>query len=717
MANDRIIEEIKQRLPLEEYIGRMVDLKRAGRTFKACCPFHAEKTPSFVVFPHTQTWHCFGSCGDGGDLFSFVQKREGLNFAETLQLLARQAGVALEEESPEQQSQRSERDKYLAICAAAATLFQEWLRDRPDAQLCRDYIAKRGLSADTVNRFGLGYAPDSWDTLLNALTERGYDIADLTLLGLVRQRDNGATYDYFRQRLMFPIRDVRGRVIGFGARALTAEQTPKYLNSPQTPLFDKGRNLFALELGRDAIRSQNRAVVVEGYMDAITAHQHNFSNVVASLGTALTANQIQLLTRYSPNITLALDADEAGQKAAERGLDTVMGLQKELKTARWERARQGKSLANQPEGDIRVSVLPDGDDPDDLIRRDPVRWQKLIESALPVVEFLIQRRARTSDLGDPVQKARVADDLLPMISEIESAVVRDHYVRQLARLLKTDERVLAQDLIRHKNAPKRNTPPPKRATGESNTSQQGGGYATIPPANQPPPYFDEYEIPPEAYTEDYGLEGDGDAPYTPPQPPLNAHRQFEDERVSAHSDSADTILTEEEALSYQPRTHEGYALYLLLEAPERIGEAEQYGMKADMWMVTEHREIWEALLANPPASGVHLEEFAEHLVPPVAQRLRHLVTYYAAYPPLLDENRNTELLNQLDAVILSHEAEQERQLQYLIDDLQRTDDYERTQLIPLQRQLYQLTVNRFQRQRLRQERQEHKYKRHGTPTT
>lgn len=704
MANDRVIEEIKQRLPLEEYIGRMVDLKRAGRTYKACCPFHAEKTPSFVVFPHTQTWHCFGSCGDGGDLFSFVQKREGLSFAEALQLLARQAGVALEEESPEQQTQRSERDKYLTICAAAATLFQEWLRDDPSAQGCRDYIAKRGLSADTVNKFGLGYAPDRWDSLLNAMTERGYDPADLALLGLVRQRENGTTYDYFRHRLIFPIRDVRGRVIGFGARALTAEQTPKYLNSPQTPLFDKGRNLFALELGRDAIRTQNRVVVVEGYMDAITAHQHNFSNVVASLGTALTANQIQLLNRYSPNITLALDADEAGQKAAERGLDTVLSLQKELKTARWERARQGKSLANQQEGDIRVLVLPDGDDPDDLIRREPARWQKLVDTALPVMEFLIQRRARTSDLRDPIQKARVADDLLPMISEIESAVVRDYYVRQLARLLQTDERVLAQELVRQKSAPKRNASPPRergtQSSLEEGTPSNGGeGYGDVPPVNQPP-YFDEYDIPPEAYVEDFGFEGsleDGGYGQFIPEPPTTP--------------DASVVVPP------TPRTHEGYALYLLLEHPERITEAGTYGMKEDMWVMTEHREIWKALLANPPTSNVHLEEFAEHLVPPVALRLRQLVTFYAAYPPLQDENQDSELLNQLDAIILSHEAEQERQLQYLIDDLQRTDDYERAQLIPLQRQLYQLTVNRFQRQRLRQQRQEHKHKRHVAPTT
>lgn len=691
MANDRVIEEIKQRLPLEEYIGRMVDLKRAGRTYKACCPFHAEKTPSFVVFPHTQTWHCFGSCGDGGDIFSFVQKREGLGFAEALQLLARQSGVVLESETPEQQSQRTEREKYLAIYDAATTLFQEWLQDRDDAQLCRDYITKRGLSAETVRKFGLGYAPDGWDTLLKSLTDRGYDPADLALLGLVRQRENGNTYDYFRHRLMFPIRDVRGRVIGFGARALTAEQTPKYLNSPQTPLFDKGRNLFALEMARDTIRSQNRAVVVEGYMDAITAHQHGFANVVASLGTALTTHQIQVLNRYSPNITLALDSDEAGQKAAERGLDTVLAFQQTLKTARWERARQGKALAHQSEGDVRVLVLPDGDDPDDLIRRDPARWQKLVDHALPVIEFLIQRRTRTSNLRDPIQKAQVADDLLPMIADIESVVVRDHYVKQLARLLQTDERLLSQELGRRRATPKR-TPPP--ASRRSEPAQPSKEHHSTPPASafadEPPPALDEYGIPQELYADEYGWTEDAALYVTPP-------------------DGSESILPEEELppLSTQ-RTHEGYALYLLLEHPERIVEARQYGLKSDMWVVTEHREIWEALLANPPSSNVHLEEFAEHLVPPVAQRLRQLVTYYAAFPPMPEENRDTELLNQLDAVILSHEAEQERQLQYMIDDLQRTDDYERARLIPLQQQLYQLTVNRFQRQRLRQERQDHR---------
>jgi DNA primase len=682
MANDRVIEEIKQRLPLEEYIGRVVELKRAGRTWKACCPFHAEKTPSFSVFPHTQTWYCFGSCGEGGDIFSFVQKREGLGFAEALQVLARQAGVVLEEESPQQQQQRSERDRYYAICDAAAALFQTWLRDLPAAQACRDYIAKRGLSSETVNRFGLGYAPDSWDTLLNEMSERGYDLADLALLGLVRQRDNGGTYDYFRHRLMFPIRDTRGRTIGFGARALNAEQTPKYLNSPQTPLFDKGRNLFALEVARDTIRAQNRVVVVEGYMDAITAHQHNFYNVVASLGTALTSHHIQLLNRYSPNITLALDADEAGQRAAERGLDTVLSFQRELKSARWERARQGKVLANQPEGDVRVLVLPDGNDPDDLIRRDPAQWQKLVDSALPVIEFLLQRRVRTSDLRDPVQKARVAEDVLPLIADIESAVVRDHYVRQLARLLQTDERLLAQELIRVKAKPapakpqERPRPPAPATTNDS-----------------PPPPLGYDDLPPEPYLDEYGWDGQAAYEEAPPD--------YED--YTAASAAAPTT-----APPVPQGLHEGYLLYLLLESPTHIQTATDYGLKAEMWRVTEHRQIWEALVATPPLSGRHLEEFAERLVPAVAQSLRHLITHYAGYPRLEDDQHNTELLNQLDGVILSAEAEHERQLQYLIDDLQRGDEHDRSQVAPLQRQLYQISVNRFQRQRQRQARQDHR---------
>jgi len=241
-------------------------------------------------------------------------------------------------------------------------------------------------------------------------------------------------------------------------------------------------------------------------------------------------------------------------------------------------------------------------------------------------------------------------------------------------------------------------------------------------ADEPPP-FEEYDVPPEPYTENYGegLEG-VTSPYPPISPLVSPIGRFEDELPSNRGGSNEASHQEEpeigegESLSYEPRTHEGYALYLLLEHPERIAEAEQYGVKADVWAVTEHREIWEALLANPPASNVHLEEFAEELVPPVAQRLRRLVTYYAGNPPLPDENRHIELLNQLDGIILSHEAEQERQLQYLIDDIQRTDDYERAQLIPLQRQLHQLALNRFQRQRLRQERQEPRYKRQGTPT-
>ena len=458
MASDRIIAEIKQRLDIVEYIGRTVDLKVAGHTFKAVCPFHVEKTASFFVFPESNRWHCFGACSEGGDIFSFVQKREGLTFREALELLAQESGVRLESESEAQRHVRAEEQRLLSLCEAAGSHFQQWLRTRPDAEHCRQYVKRRGLSSETIHRFGLGYAPNSWDNLLNVLTKRGYDANDMVRVGLARTRKGRGTqkvasqpsyYDALRDRLIFPIRDLRGRIIGFGGRALHDEQQPKYLNSPQSPLFDKSGVLYGLDLAKDSIRKESRAIIVEGYMDVIAAHQAGFTNVVASLGTALTTGQVRLLARYSPNVTLALDADGAGQKAAERGLETILALQKEVRRVRWERARRGQGKARDVEGDIRVLTLPAGYDPDDLISTAPKEWAQLMADALPIIDYLIARRLDNINLDDPIEKTRVAADLLPIIADLESALVRNHYLQRLARLLQTNERLLAQELVKY----------------------------------------------------------------------------------------------------------------------------------------------------------------------------------------------------------------------------------------------------------------------------
>ena len=460
MASDQVIIEIKERLDIVEYIGRTVDLTSAGRTFKANCPFHVEKTPSFFVFPHTNTWHCFGACSEGGDIFSFVQKREGLTFRESLELLAQESGIKLSEESAQQQQIRIEQERLYSLCEAASALFQKWLGDHPDGKHCREYVKQRNLLPEIVHRFGLGYAPNSWDNLLNTLSLRGYEPRDMVEVGLARERKPNSRspqaapsyYDALRNRLVFPIRNLRGRIIGFGGRSLEDQQQPKYINSPQSIIFDKSHLLYGLDLAKDAIRQQKRAVIVEGYIDVIAAHQAGFTNVVASLGTALTTEQIRQLTRYSVNLTLALDADYAGQKAAKRGLETILALQKEQRRTQWDRARRGQGSANYAPGDIRVLTLPEGYDPDDLISSSPDYWVELLENALPVIDYLITNRLENANVDDPVEKTRIVADLLPTISNLESALMRDHYIRQLARALKTNERVLSDELLTYRQS-------------------------------------------------------------------------------------------------------------------------------------------------------------------------------------------------------------------------------------------------------------------------
>lgn len=660
MASDRVIEEIKQRLDLVEYIGRAVDLKRAGRTYKACCPFHVEKTPSFVVFPHTGTWRCFGACGIGGDIFAYAQKREGLNFSETLRVLAREAGVALEEETDTQKQARDQREHLVAICEAAAQQFQTWLRDLPDAQDCRAYVERRALSAETVHRFGLGYAPAAWDALLSALTARGYTAADLAMVGLAKERDQGGYYDALRDRLVFPIRDVRGRVVGFGGRALQDDQMPKYLNSPQTPLFDKSRTLYAIDLAKDTIRTQERAVLVEGYMDAIAAHQAGYSNVVASLGTALTSEQVKLLNRFSPNVTLALDADIAGQRAAERGLDVVMNLQREVRRARWERAKQGQGKANDVEGEIRILTLPDGLDPDDLFRKDPQQWERLVAEAKPVMDYLIAQRLRQSDLNDPTQKARVAADLLPLVAEIDSSIIRDHYLQQLARLLHTDERTLAQEMGQ---AARQNQ---RRETRAERKAERG---------SEPPP------PPPSA-----------DSAWDEPPPDLLA-----DEEWALDVASQAPPLADEDGA--EPLSLEAYLLFLFLERPTLVNHALERGLRADMWEGTEHRQIFDALVHNGPESAVHLEEFAQGLDAPVAGQLRRIVSFYATRPLLATDDWERETAARLEHFLIGYEARQARQLHFLIDDMQRTLEADPDALHGLQQQQIAVQRSILQRQR------------------
>jgi DNA primase len=455
----QVVDQIKDRIDIVEFISGYVPLKKAGRTYKGVCPFHAEKTPSFVVFPHTQTWHCFGACGTGGDIFTFLMRREGLDFSEALRQLADRAGVVLEPPTPRTEAMDARRARFLEMHLAAAQYYHNLLRNADEAAEARDYLSRRGIRTETVERFQLGFARNAWDGLKSYLLGRGYNEAELVEGGLLVARESGdGSYDRFRNRLIIPIRDAKGRVIAFGARALHPNDVPKYLNSPQTQIFDKGATLFGLDLARQAIRTTDRAVLVEGYMDVISAHQAGYANVVAGMGTALTEAQLRELKRLTKHFVLALDADTAGAAATLRGVDT---------------ARQALGTASEPvitsrglvrfEGrldvDIRIASLPAGRDPDDILRETPDEWPVLIERALPVVSFFMRSLAATEDLSSARGKSQLVRQVLPLVREVGDGVERAHYVNELAQLVRVDERVVLAELERLAPEPRRPAAP------------------------------------------------------------------------------------------------------------------------------------------------------------------------------------------------------------------------------------------------------------------
>ncbi|HSJ52893.1 MAG TPA: DNA primase [Anaerolineae bacterium] len=439
------VEEIKERLDIVEMIQSYVPLKKAGRNYQGLCPFHAEKTPSFVVFPETGTWHCFGACATGGDILTFVMKRENLSFGEALQMLARRAGIELEPRSPQAAEAERRQDLLREINQAAATYYHHLLLESDEAARARSYLEKRGLEAATLERFQLGYALDLWDGLVRYLTNKSYALADLVEAGLVVEReDRSGHYDRFRGRIMFPIRDPQGRTIGFGARAMGDAQ-PKYMNSPQTSLFDKSSVLFGLDQARAGIRTAGEAVIVEGYMDVLMAHQFGINNVVAQMGTALTEEQLKLLKRHTQRFVLALDSDAAGDQATLRGLDVARQvMDRDVVPVITPRGliRYEERLA----ADIRIVSLPPGLDPDEVIRDNPARWAELIGRASPVMDYYFQALTAGLELGTARGKAEAVRLLGPRVAEVSDRVQRTHYLQMLARMVQVDEKALWQQI-------------------------------------------------------------------------------------------------------------------------------------------------------------------------------------------------------------------------------------------------------------------------------
>lgn len=449
-----VVEEIKSRLDIVEVIGSYVPLKRSGKNYKALCPFHQEKTPSFIVFPETQTWHCFGACNTGGDVFTFIMKQEGVDFPTALRMLAERAGVELAESRAEPNARLKERLREMH--AAATAYFQEVLHRHPEAEQARAYLAQRGLSQETIQAFQLGYALPQWDALRTYLHNLGFTLEEMVQGGLVVQREDGRGYDRFRDRVIFPIHDAQGRVVAFAGRVI-GEGEPKYINSPQSPIFDKGRTLYGYAQAVEALRERGVAVVVEGYMDVLAAHQAGFRNVVASMGTALTPAHLRLLTRHAQRVILALDADAAGLRAVMRGIEVarehLAGDVTPMVTP-----TGAIRLTTELDVDLRVLLLPEGMDPDDLIRQDPDRWARLVDDARPVLDFYLHYIATHMDLSTPDGKRAAVELMAPLLREVANATVRDHYLQRLARLLRVDERALAQDILEPPSRPKAGRP-------------------------------------------------------------------------------------------------------------------------------------------------------------------------------------------------------------------------------------------------------------------
>ena len=435
-----IINEVKQRTDIVEVISDYVPLQKSGRNFKGLCPFHNEKHPSFFVFPEQQTWHCFGACGTGGDIFAFLMQKEGIDFGQALRLLAQRIGVPLGPSESPDRNEDEEKEKLFYINEAATEYYHHLLMSTKIGEAARSYLSKRKIMHETIEGFRLGFSADSWDALKSFLMNKGHKEGELAKAGLIIEKEEGNSYDRFRNRLMFPICDAQGRVAGFGARALD-DSLPKYINSPQTLIFDKGSILYGIDKATSAIIKNNLIIIVEGYMDVILTHQHGFGNIVASMGTSMTEKQVAVARKLTKNIALALDADAAGEEATLRGLD-LLAHYMDRKTIPIPHRSGLVKYENVLDAEIKVITLPKGKDPDEVVNEDPNLWQNLVEQALPMLDFALESVINKVDINHVEGRSQSIQKLLPLIFEIKDPLQQAHYVQKLARSLKLDVSVI-----------------------------------------------------------------------------------------------------------------------------------------------------------------------------------------------------------------------------------------------------------------------------------
>ncbi len=447
VKNMSTIDEIKAKIDIVDLVSEAgVKLRHAGRNYTGFCPFHDNKhTPAFVVWPESGTWRCFGQCNEGGDIFKFLMKREGIDFKDALAKLADRAGVKLETFVAEKPEARESHEHLRALLEDAIIYYRTHLFKNKDVLA---YLhEKRKLTDATIETFGLGYAPPGYDNLLKNFTSKGYTEQDLIDAGMLSVREGDAStarhsdsraYDKFRNRIMIPIRDENGKMAGFGARIVDPNDVPKFLNSPETPIFTKGHILYGLDRARKPIRVADQAVIVEGYLDVIALHQAGYENVVSPMGTALTEDQLRLLKRSTRRIVLALDPDVAGQKAVLRGLDaarSAMDREGELGFDARGLLRNEARL----QADLRVASMPDDLDPDEIVARDKDEWKRLIENAKPIVTHVMDSLAVGQNLNDAKVKNQIAAQVLPLIEDLPNPLERDTYRQALARMLRVDE--------------------------------------------------------------------------------------------------------------------------------------------------------------------------------------------------------------------------------------------------------------------------------------
>lgn len=423
--SDDTIEEIKSRLDIVDVVKDYIELEKVGSNLRALCPFHAEKTPSFFVSPSRQSWRCFGGCNEGGDMFDFVMKIEGVEFPEALEMLADKAGVEVKKPDPEKTSKKQ---KFYEMYQLAAKFFQTQLKKSKRGKKAQKYLLSRGINKESIKKWQLGYSPDSWQSLSEFLVSKGFKRDEIVEAGLAIKKDDHS-YDRFRGRIMFPIMSTSGRPIAFGGRIFgDSEDTAKYMNSPQTLLYDKSKVLYGIDKAKISIRRQDKVILVEGYTDVIMSHQAGYETAISTSGTALTKGQLNIISRYSRNLYTCFDMDEAGISATKKGIE----------------------MARKLGFDVKVITLPGGDDPADLIKEDESKWEKAVEEAKDVMQFYFDSTKKDRNLSNPKDKKEIAKELLPLIKRIPNKIEQSHWAKKLAEDLDVPEDAIYDQLNKTK---------------------------------------------------------------------------------------------------------------------------------------------------------------------------------------------------------------------------------------------------------------------------